>query len=562
MTKMIIKIWMLIALLLMATAAGAQNVINLKSHPHWECEYELDTKVSFSGANAVETGDMKGPELSYRVYEADLNPGGTLNIKTVSQCLTRGDHKAAKYKAEISLQFFKEDTSSPLGKRIINGGGNKTADSKVLSISCKVPKEADIAKVTVSVDGPMARVGTILHLTYKRPGMRCGQSSSKGNSSSSSSKTQNKERWLPPSSSNCKHPDSGIRFEELWGEVSFRCNDQDDDAYEFAEYQTVIKELDRIRTEEDSGAKLDVPEWQGCFTIGSESTILIHTKEPRVPSKLEILAGGIWANIKKMAEGKSIELEMSHCVTGIKGTIVAFEERNGKSNVYLFAGSVEVTSKKGKKKVMLKAGQASSVGKDGQVKVQKFDIEKGAKKFGIPMKEIKNYYSNKPSASSSATQKRYGMERGVITYSFAKGNQKGTVVRTFDKYGQLERQASKVSGSSTTNVTIYRGSKGYQLDEKTKKVKQGKYTPINFLNISDADLKKHKLTKKGTATVAGKQCTVYQSSTTTYYVWNGITLKKIVNSKNGKSVSEATKIEQPASIDENKFKVPQGYSVK
>ena len=118
MTKMIIKIWMLIALLMMSTAAGAQNVINLKSHPHWECEYELDTKVSFSGANAVETGDMKGPELSYRVYEADLNPGGTLNIKTVSQCLTRGDHKAAKYKAEISLQFFKEDTSSPLGKRI------------------------------------------------------------------------------------------------------------------------------------------------------------------------------------------------------------------------------------------------------------------------------------------------------------------------------------------------------------------------------------------------------------------------------------------------------------
>lgn len=268
--KPIQKLMMILALLLMATAAGAQNVINLKCHPHWECEYELDTKVSFSGANAVETGDMKGPELSYRVYEADLNPGGTLNIKTVSQCLTRGDHKAAKYKAEISLQFFKEDTSSPLGKRIINGGGNKTADSKVLSISCKVPKEADIAKVTVSVDGPMARVGTILHLTYKRPGMRSGQSSSKSNSSSSSSKTQNKERWLPPSSSNCKHPDSGIRFEELWGEVSFRCNDQDDDAYEFAEFQTVIKELDRIRTKEDSGAKLDIPGWQGCFTIGSE----------------------------------------------------------------------------------------------------------------------------------------------------------------------------------------------------------------------------------------------------------------------------------------------------
>ena len=577
MTKTITRIWMLIALLLMATVAGAQNVINLKSHPHWECEYELDTKVSFSGANAVETGDMKGPELSYRVYEADLNPGGTLNIKTVSQCLTRGDHKAAKYKAEISLQFFKEDTSSPLGKRIINGGGKKTADSKVLSISCKVPKEADIAKVTVSVDGPMARVGTILHLTYKRPGMRSGQSSSKSNSSSSSSKTQNKERWLPPSSSNCKHPDSGIRFEELWGEVSFRCNDQDDDAYEFAEYQTVIKELDRIRTEEDSGAKLDIPGWQGCFTIGSESTILIHTIEPRVPSKLEILAGGIWANIKKMAEGKSIECEMSHCVFGIKGTIVAFEETGKESRVYLFAGKVEVTSKKSKKKTMLKAGQASIVGSDGKIKVQKFDIEKGAKKFGIPMKDIKNHYSNTPTTSSSKgsstkvsssgtvsekVQKRYAMQRGVIKYKYAKGKQTGAIVRSFDSYGHYERVASKVKGSSATSLNIYRGEKAYKVDTKAKTVTQSKHEAINFLNITETELSKHKLKKKGTATVAGKQCVVYGNANEDNYVWQGITLKKVVNSKDGKIVSEAVSITQPAKIDANKFKVPSNYTLK
>ena len=576
MTKTITRIWMLIALLLMATVAGAQNVINLKSHPHWECEYELDTKVSFSGANAVETGNVKGPELSYRVYEADLNPGGTLNIKTVSQCLTRGDHKAAKYKAEISLQFFKEDTSSPLGKRIVNGGGKKTADSKVLSISCKVPKEADIANVTVSVDGPMARVGTILHLTYKRPGMRSGQSSSKSNSSSSSSKTQNKERWLPPSSSNCKHPDSGIRFEELWGEVSFRCNDQYDDAYEFAEYQTVIKELDRIHTKEDSGAKLDVPGWQGCFTIGSESTILIHTEEPRVPSKLEILAGGIWANIKKLAEGKSIECEMSHCVTAIKGTIVAFEETGKESRVYLFAGKVEVTGKASKKKTMLKAGQASIVGSDGQVKVQKFDIEKGAKKFGIPMKDIKNHYSNTPTSSSKGSstkvsssgtvsekvQKRYAMQRGVIKYKYAKGKQTGAIVRSFDSYGHYERVASKIKGSSATSLNIYRGEKAYKVDTKAKTVTQSKHEAINFLNITEAELSKHKLKKKGTATVAGKQCVVYGNANEDYYVWQGITLKKVVNSKDGKIVSEAVSITQPAKIDANKFKVPSNYTLK
>ena len=245
---------------------------------------------------------------------------------------------------------------------------------------------------------------------------------------------------------------------------------------------------------------------------------------------------------------------MSNCTVEPIGTQYIVQDDGKNSQVYLLDGTV-ITSNSAGKSYALQPGQASSVGKDGKIKLKKFDAKKVAGKYGFKI-------NTETSSSSTASQKRYGMERGVITYSFVKGNQKGTVVRTFDKYGQLERQASKVSGSSTTNVTIYRGSKGYQLDEKTKKAKQSKYAPINFLNISDADLKKHKLTKKGTATVAGKQCTVYQSSTTTYYVWNGITLKKIVNSKNGKSVSEATKIEQPASIDDNKFKVPQGYSVK
>ena len=560
MTKMITKIWMLIALLLVATTGYAQKTIIQKSN----ADYSLTSKLSFSGSSFVDTqgADKDGyNEASYRVFEGVLSPNEPLKIQCSASCLN--GKKKAKYEIRISIWFTKENGSEV--KSPVNGGGVKTSQDQPLSVSCKIPKEATYAKATIEVNGALGTgvdPSTICHLSYKIQGRDGSQSKNSGNTAKTS--TSKRPSWWkerePEPISRCDHPLSGISINDLCGEVSVRCNDDEDDSYEFAELDGLIREEDRIRTKEESEVILGLED-MNTYHIRPNSIVVIRTEKNKV-TKFEMIVGSIWANIKKMAEGKSIELEMSHCVSGIKGTIVAFEERNGKSNVYLFAGSVEVTSKKGKKKVMLKAGQASSVGKDGQVKVQKFDIEKGAKKFGIPMKDIKNHYSNKPSASSSATQKRYGMERGVITYSFAKGNQKGTVVRTFDKYGQLERQASKVSGSSTTNVTIYRGSKGYQLDEKTKKVKQGKYTPINFLNISDADLKKHKLTKKGTATVAGKQCTVYQSSTTTYYVWNGITLKKIVNSKNGKSVSEATKIEQPASIDENKFKVPQGYSVK
>lgn len=560
MTKTITKIWMLIALLMVATTGYAQKTIIQKSN----ADYSLTSKLSFSGSNLVDTqgADKDGyNEASYRVFEGVLSPNEPLKIQCSASCLN--GKKKAKYEIRISIWFTKENGSEV--KSPVNGGGVKTSQDQPLSVSCKIPKEATYAKATIEVNGALGTgvdPSTICHLSYKIQGRDGSQSKNSGNTAKTS--TSKRPSWWkerePEPISRCDHPLSGISINDLCGEVCVRCNDDEDDSYEFAELDGLIREEDRIRTKEESEVILGLED-MNTYHIRPNSIVVIRTEKNKV-TKFEMIVGSIWANIKKMAEGKSIELEMSHCVSGIKGTIVAFEETGKESRVYLFAGKVEVTGKSSKKKTMLKAGQASIVGSDGKIKVKKFDIEKGAKKFGIPMKEIKNYYSNKPSASSSATQKRYGMERGVITYSFTKGNQKGTVVRTFDKYGQLERQASKVSGSSTTNVTIYRGSKGYQLDEKTKKVKQSKYAPINFLNISDADLKKHKLTKKGTATVAGKQCTVYQSSTTTYYVWNGITLKKIVNSKNGKSVSEATKIEQPASIDENKFKVPQGYSVK
>jgi hypothetical protein len=154
----------------------------------------------------------------------------------------------------------------------------------------------------------------------------------------------------------------------------------------------VVYENDRIKTEEESGAILGLED-MSTYVIKPESVLIIHTEEGN-ESKFEMLIGSMWTNIKKMAAGKSLEVEMSQCVCGINGTIVAFEERGGKSNIYLFAGAVTVTSKKGSNRVRLTPGQTSSVGSNGKVAVQEFDIEKGAKKFGISMDDIRNHYSN------------------------------------------------------------------------------------------------------------------------------------------------------------------------
>lgn len=574
-TKSITKIWMLIALLLVATTGYAQKTIIQKSNK----DYSLTSKLSFSGSNLVDTqrADKDGyNEDSYRVFEGVLSPNEPLKIQCSASCLN-GKKKAA-YKIRISIWFTKENGS--VVKSPVNGGGEKTSQDKPLSVSCKIPKEATYAKATIEVKGALGTgvdPSTICHLSYKIQGRDGSQSKNSGNTAKTS--TSKRPSWWkerePEPISRCDHPLSGISINDLCGEVCVRCNDDEDDSYEFAELDGLIREEDRIRTKEESEVLLGLED-MNTYLIRPNSIVVIRTEDPKV-SKFELIVGSIWGNIKKMAEGKSIELEMSHCVTGIKGTIVAFEETGKESRVYLFAGKVEVTGKASKKKTMLKAGQASIVGSDGKIKVKKFDIEKGAKKFGIPMKEIKNHYSNTPTTSSSKgsstkvsssgtisekVQKRYAMQRGVIKYKYAKGKQTGEIIRTFDSYGHYERVASKIKGSSATSLNIYRGEKAYKVDTKAKTVTQSKHEAINFLNITEAELSKHKLKKKGTATVAGKQCVVYGNANEDYYVWQGITLKKVVNSKDGKIVSEAVSITQPTKIDANKFKVPSNYTLK
>lgn len=579
MTKTITKIWMLIALLLVATTGYAQKVINMKCSPG-EGGYTLKSRVSFSGSSIVDTDKAGYKDPSYSVFEGVLSPNEPLKIQCSASCLFGGKTKA-KYKIRIKIWFTKENGSEV--KSPVKGGGEKTSQDKPLSVSCKIPKEATYANATIEVkgtNGTQADPSTICHLTYKIQGRDGSQSKNNGNTNKNGNTTNKQTTQTKKKDCGCdKEPagdrvDSNIRFNELWGEVSIRPYWEDDDAYEYAEYDTKIYECDLIRTKEDSGCVLGLED-MNVYHVGPETKILIKTEDPKV-SKLEMIVGGIWGNIKKLAEGKSIECEMSHCVFGIKGTIVAFEETGKESRVYLFAGKVEVTSKSSKKKTMLKAGQASIVGSDGKIKVKKFDIEKGAKKFGIPMKDIKNHYSNTPTSSSKGSstkvsssgtisekvQKRYAMQRGVIKYKYAKGKQTGAIVRSFDSYGHYERVASKIKGSSATSLNIYRGEKAYKVDTKAKTVTQSKHEAINFLNITEAELSKHKLKKKGTATVAGKQCVVYGNANEDYYVWQGITLKKVINSKDGKIVSEAVSITQPTKIDANKFKVPSNYTLK
>lgn len=187
--------------------------------------------------------------------------------------------------------------------------------------------------------------------------------------------------------------DSQIRFNDFYGHVDYRCEFEDDDGYEYAEFDSIIYEDTRIRTHEDSGAILGLAD-NSTYVIKPESILIIHTEEVET-SKWEHVKGAIIGNIKKMMEGKSIDIEMTQVSVGINGTIFALEETGLESTVWLFAGKVTVTNKKTGNVYVMEPGQ-KAYSRGAGTKLYPFDIEKMAKHFDIPMSDIENHYSNSP----------------------------------------------------------------------------------------------------------------------------------------------------------------------
>jgi hypothetical protein len=280
-----------------------------------------------------------------------------------------------------------------------------------------------------------------------------------------------------------------------------------------------------------------------------------------------MLIGSMIVNIKKMAEGKSLEVEMNQCVTSINGTIVAFEQKGKESNVWLMAGSVSVKSKKTGKVTKLQPGQRSITGKDGVIQVKSFKIEEGAKKFGIKMSDINNHYSKKTSTAPvkktnilpSSSNNRYEVKCAVVKYKYTEGKVTGQHERVFDNYGKLERRHEKTSKQET--YLYIRDNRNYNLNVKKKTMTVKADNQLNFRNPNESRIKK--TDKRKTATILGKTCTLYQTSSSDYWVWKGIVLKKVDHKKDGtQAIIEATSIQTPASLPASTFEVPKGYTVK
>jgi hypothetical protein len=152
--------------------------------------------------------------------------------------------------------------------------------------------------------------------------------------------------------------DSGARFTGIQGDiqVSSECNgDFAKGIWHLAKREITLYGGDHIKTGEDTTGYLGFQD-MSTFILKEESEIVLLVPENK-DSKLKLVAGNIWMNIKKMAQNGGMNIDMDQAVAGIKGTTLICEATGSKSYVKVIDGTVEVTSKVTGKTVAVNGGQ-------------------------------------------------------------------------------------------------------------------------------------------------------------------------------------------------------------
>lgn len=165
--------------------------------------------------------------------------------------------------------------------------------------------------------------------------------------------------------------DAGARFTSISREVEFR-RDCAKNAWNPAKMDTVLHVDDHVRTSEDSSAIIGFSDLS-TFLLKADSEIVITTP-PANDSKLKLVLGNIWVNVKKMAHNGTMEIDMSQAVAGIKGTTFVLSDDGKNSTLKVIEGTVTFTSKADGKITLVSMGEMMTVDKNGSQPKQKFDV--------------------------------------------------------------------------------------------------------------------------------------------------------------------------------------------
>jgi hypothetical protein len=156
--------------------------------------------------------------------------------------------------------------------------------------------------------------------------------------------------------------DSGARVSDLSGQIEIACP-PDLEAWDVMKMGRVIYVDCHLKTGEDSSAVISFSDMT-TFEMKAESEIVIDTP-PEKDSKLSLLAGNIWANVKQMVKDGTMKVHMSQAVAGIKGTRFHLTETGTESKIEVEEGTVVFQSKVNGKEVTVSAGESVTATKDG-----------------------------------------------------------------------------------------------------------------------------------------------------------------------------------------------------
>lgn len=297
------------------------TVVQLASAQSGKISYgDLEMAYSYSSAKNVK---VEWPEgwTAGRFYEGYTTYKSPVEFATITCDASVGEQ------ITVTARKTKGTNNDRVGGCVLfDGQRHKVAeDAKGIKLTFKVPSENMAKKIKVQLwCGDPNSFVVLYEIIWKVKGEATTPTPVK-----------------PEKKDTCRMKKSKYEFFDLWGEVSIRCNDEEDDAYEFARLDDPIYENDRIRTKEESGAVLvweledhENPYHDQTFTMGEESIIVIPIK-PRDPCDIRnyedgrinwgYVAGKMWAiekhNFKRMLEGREPEdpcEEKGHIVFGVR----------------------------------------------------------------------------------------------------------------------------------------------------------------------------------------------------------------------------------------------------
>lgn len=172
--------------------------------------------------------------------------------------------------------------------------------------------------------------------------------------------------------------DSGIKFSDLHGEVTVR-PDANEEGWELAEITSKLNVLDHVKTEQDSGAILSMQDMT-TFVVKPESEIILTVPSGQ-DSKVTLVAGNIWVNVKKMVTNGTMEVEMSQAVAGIKGTNITCSTSRDEDRIQVLRGIAEVLIRETREKVTVAEGEELVVKTGGKTEKVEIDVTTEQKKW-------------------------------------------------------------------------------------------------------------------------------------------------------------------------------------